>query len=129
MQKYITSLSQFVLYYGNSLNICQHNNVSNRAANRRKYFLCNTLLPLSLMLVDVGKEKRANAHISKWYTFFALMMILMSILVLFLCVVTVRNMALKQLFFWQFPLPWFCLPKMDTRSSQPHHHMSKCLPI
>jgi hypothetical protein len=65
MQKYITSISQFVLYYGNSLNICQHNNVSNRAANRRKYFVCNTLLPLSLMLVEVGKEKRANAYISK----------------------------------------------------------------
>jgi hypothetical protein len=65
MQKYITSISKFDLYYGKSLNICQYKNVSNRAADKRKYFVCNTLLPLSLMLFDVVKEKHANAHISK----------------------------------------------------------------
>jgi hypothetical protein len=35
--------------------------------------------------------------------------------------------GLKQPCFWQFPLPWFYLPKMGTSSSQPHHHMSECL--
>ena len=65
MQKYITSISQFVLYYGNSLNIYQHKNASNTAVDKKKYFVCNTLLPLSLMLVDVVQEKRANAYISK----------------------------------------------------------------
>lgn len=127
MQKYITSINQFVLYYSNSVNIYQHKNVSNTDVDERKYFVCNTPLPLSLMLLDVVKKKCANAYISKWYTFLALMVTLMSILVLFLGVVTVCDMALKQLFFWQFPLPWFCLPKMDKSSSQSHYHMSECL--
>jgi hypothetical protein len=65
MQKYITSINQFVLYYSNSPNIYQHNNVSNSVVEKRKYFVCNTLLTLSLMLVDVVKEKHANAYISK----------------------------------------------------------------
>ena len=65
MKKYLTSINQFVLYYGNTLNIYQHKNVSNTAVDKRKYFVCNILLPLSLMLVDVVKEKCANAYISK----------------------------------------------------------------
>jgi hypothetical protein len=65
MQKYITSINKFVLYYGNTLNIYQHKNVSNTPVDNRKYFVCNTLLPLSFMLVDVVKEKCANAYISK----------------------------------------------------------------
>jgi len=62
--KYITSINQFVLYCSNSVNIYQHKNVSNTGVDERKYFVCNTL-PLSLMLDDVVKEKRANAYISK----------------------------------------------------------------
>jgi len=70
--KYITSINQFVLYYSNSLNVYQHTNVSNTAVDKRKYFVCNTLLPLSLVFVVIVKEKCANAYISKGYTFLAL---------------------------------------------------------